>query len=88
MTLEERKKQSKIFYDKIHALGVEKFSYYSLINNYGYTFIYNNIKYDLRHVLNVYGARVDMWDLYPNTNEKALESIKKLIIEYDKKIIL
>ena len=89
MTYKERQQKQQEIKKKLDALGVEKFCYYGLINNYGYTFIFNNIKYDFRHVLNVYGACVDMWDLYPSEKENDeskknhLEDIKKLIIEYD-----
>ena len=73
-------------------IGLENVDYYSLINNYGFHFQHNNVKYDLRHWLNVYGASVDYWGLYGRdlkTNEytsqqsfdtfdEAVEYLKKL----------
>ena len=44
-------------------VGCKNVQYYSLINNYGFRFTFENTKYDLRHWLNVYGASVDFWSL-------------------------
>lgn len=43
--------------------GCENVKSYMLINNYGYTFTKDNVKYDLRHWLNCYGADVNFWAL-------------------------
>ena len=34
-----------------------------LVNNYGYTFTKGDVKFDLRHWLNCYGADVNYWSL-------------------------
>ena len=34
-----------------------------LVNNYGYTFTKGDVKFDLRHWLNVYGEDVNYWSL-------------------------
>ena len=68
---------------------------YTLINNYGWAWNFNGYRYDLRHVLNVYGCEVDFWDLsiYDPASKKhiggkdsmsfdeAIEELKKLRVE-------
>lgn len=49
--------------EALKGLGFDSVKYYSLINNYGYTFISKGIKYDLRRWLNCYGCDVDYWSL-------------------------
>ena len=44
-------------------IGCEDIKYYALVNNDGLTFYKNNIKYDLRHVVNCYGADCDYYTL-------------------------
>ena len=45
---------------------------YTLVNNYGWTWDKDNIHYDLRHVLNVYGAECDLYDLSSRKGDKYL----------------
>ena len=71
------------FKEYLASKGVEDFKGYTLINNYGYTFKYKGVKYDLRHVLNVYGADVDWWDLTPKND--ALAVLVERIKMYDRK---
>lgn len=57
---------SKFVFNKEQELrnaGCENVDSYMLVNNYGYTFIKDGIKYDLRHWLNCYGADVNYWSL-------------------------
>lgn len=52
--------------------GCEKVDSYTLVNNSGYTFIKGDLKFDLRHLLNVYGEDVNYWSLdahHINTKE-------------------
>lgn len=49
--------------DELRNAGCENVDGYMLVNNYGYTFTKGDIKYDLRHWLNCYGADVDYWSL-------------------------
>ena len=48
---------------KLQELGFEEVKWYGLINNDGYTFKKNDIKYDLRHWVNCFGAEVNFWSL-------------------------
>ena len=74
-------KYYKEFKKQLENYGVTNFDYYSLINNYGYHFVYKGIRYDYRHILNVYGADVDFWELTPKNDE--LEAVCELIREFD-----
>lgn len=67
--------------------GCENIEYYMLVNNDGFKFFKNDIKYDLRHVVNCYGADCDYYALHAlteginlyitfNSFEKALNYIK------------
>lgn len=69
----------------LEAAGAQEVKPYTLINNEGYTFTKDGIKYDLRHWLNIYGAEVDFWSVGGNRTEKeagtfedAIEIIKEL----------
>ena len=54
-----------VFYKEqdLRNAGCENVNSYMLVNNYGYTFTKGDVKFDLRHWLNVYGADVDYWSL-------------------------
>ena len=57
---------SKFVFNKEQELrnaGCENVDSYMLVNNYGYTFTKGDVKFDLRHWLNVYGEDVDYWSL-------------------------
>ena len=43
--------------------GATAIKFYMLINNYGYTFIKNGIKYDLRFWANCYGCALNHWSI-------------------------
>ena len=43
--------------------GATDIQYEPLINNYFINFIYNNKKYTIEHILNVYGVSTDFWEL-------------------------
>lgn len=71
--------------NKLKELKLENLEQYSLINNYGFKFTINGLKYDLRHVLNVYGAETDFWTLANkdkkigfDTFEEVLEALKEM----------
>ncbi len=49
--------------EMLERFGCKEIEYDSLINNYYIKFIYNKKKYIIEHILNVYGAEVDMWEL-------------------------
>lgn len=84
MTLSERQKKRADLYRKLEAMGLSEISSYMLVNNYGYTFKYKGVLYDLRHWLNCYGADVDYWSLYPCNTE--LDRAKALLIKYDEEV--
>ena len=42
---------------------------YQLVNNHGYYINYKGHRFDLRHWLNVYGERVDFWNMWSNTTD-------------------
>lgn len=68
---------------------------YTLINNYGWAWESQGLRYDLRHVLNVYGCETNYWDLdiYNKVEKKyaggkhsmsfdeAIEYLKELRVE-------
>ena len=83
MTFEERQAKREEIKKQLEALGVKEFSYYALINNYGYHFNYKEIRYDFRHWLNCYGADVDYWSISPKAEAKEFETITQLILQYD-----
>ena len=47
----------------LEQAGCENVEIYMLVNNYGYTFTKGDVKFDLRHWLNCYGAEVNYWSL-------------------------
>ena len=80
-----------------NAMGFKNFKWYSLINNYGYSFDYLDDHFDLRHWLNCYGENVDYWTIYTRelgnlTSEgikkfygEELQQLIKFIINEDEK---
>lgn len=86
MTRDEREKKRAELYKKLEVMGIRDFSYYSLVNNYGYTFSYKGVKYDSRHWLNCYGSSCDFWQLDQGNIE--LDRATALIIKYDREGIL
>ena len=67
----------------LKSVGCKDIERYTLINNYGYSFIKDGVKYDLRNWLNCYGEAVDYWELSKvekcfDTFKEAVEFIKSL----------
>lgn len=50
-------------------MGCENIEHYTLVNNTGYTFTRTDIKYDVRHWRNCYGAELDIWNCMPLNEE-------------------
>ena len=44
-------------------VGAKSVKPYFLVNNAGYTFEKNGLKFDLRHFTNIYGAEVNYWGI-------------------------
>ena len=63
----------------IEKHGGEDIKSYCLVNNHGYTFNLNGVKCDLRHWLNVYGARCDFWAIHTTGDKHADEQTKAII---------
>lgn len=61
----------------IEFLGGYEIEYYSLVNNYGFTFYIFNTKIDLRRWRNVYGVETDFWACMQCKNTPLDKSIKK-----------
>lgn len=40
---------------------------FPLINNYGWEWKYNDIVYNIRHILNVYGCETNYWTYYDSS---------------------
>lgn len=51
-----------------NALGVEV-EWFGLINNYGFIFTKNNLKYQITHRIMSYGCECDTWDLLDITTQ-------------------
>lgn len=49
----------------LEKYGAENIKSYCLINNYGYTFKINGVKYDIRFWENCYGAYIGKWSVMP-----------------------
>ena len=49
--------------EMLKSVGCENIKWYALVNNDGYTFIKNGVKFDLRHILNVYEAECNYYTL-------------------------
>lgn len=61
----------------LKSIGCKDINRYDLVNNYGYTFTKDGVKYDLRHWLNCYGEAVDYWEL--SKVEKCFDTFKDVI---------
>ena len=55
--------------------GCTNVKYYALINNDGYTFVKNGVRYDVRHWLNCYGADVDYWSIHNLDEPRYIPSV-------------
>jgi hypothetical protein len=60
---------------KLIDFGASKIEYHQLVNNYHIKFIYNNKRYVIAHILNVYGESVDYWEL----DDKVFENLDDLL---------
>ena len=56
--------------EALKVAGAENIEAYTLINNHGFTFTKKGAKYDLRHILNVYGAKCDFWEIIAENKHK------------------
>lgn len=64
-------KESKTLTD----FGCEDVEYTNLVNNYFISFTYNQKRYTAEHILSVYGASVDFWEL----SDKAFNTLPELL---------
>lgn len=69
---------------KLESVGCINVTPYVLINNSGFIFDKDGVRYDLIHWQNVYGERVDCWDLDIvnkefDTFDEAIKYIKKYL---------
>ena len=51
----------------LEKYGATEIERYSLINNYGYRFKIDGIKYDIRFWANCYGAELNVWRIHSQT---------------------
>ena len=62
--------------------GAYDIKHYLLINNSGFIFYLNGIKYDLRHYRNIYGADVNYYAvLHYDKNDKNADTLRKITNE-------
>lgn len=72
----------------LEDFGCKEIKYDSLVNNYYIKFTYNKKEYTIEHILNVYGAEVDMWELCGSAREtfSTLEELLNHIKREEKKM--
>ena len=63
----------------IEAHGGENIKGYSLISNYGYTFILKGLKCDLRYWANCYGVALNYWRIHTTGEQKANDEQRAII---------
>jgi hypothetical protein len=79
-----------MWYEKEEQLlkefGCEGIEYSSLVNNYFYKFTYKGKKFTIEHMLNVYGAEVDFWELCKEEDNKIYKTFNTLkeLLDYIK----
>lgn len=56
--------------------GASKIEYNQLVNNYYIDFTYNNKRYSIGHILNIYGEDVDYWEL----GDLVFEELKDVLV--------
>ena len=61
--------------------GATEIEQYSLINNWGYTYVKNDIKYDSRFIANCYGAVCNWWETYSEDKEGQDKEFMKCITD-------
>lgn len=61
--------------------GCKDIEYTSLVNNYFISFTYKEKRFTIEHILNVYGAEVDYWEI--STPYQTFKTLKELL-EYIK----
>ena len=59
----------------LEKYGAEEIKSYCLISNYGYRFLINGIKYDIRFWENCYGAYIGRWEIMPASRTEEGEPI-------------
>lgn len=58
-------------------IGCEDIEYTSLVNNYYFSFTYKDRRYTIEHILNVYGAEVDFWEI--STPSQTFGTLEELL---------
>ena len=61
----------------LEAFGCEEIEYTNLVNNYFISFTYNESRFTIEHILNVYGASVDYWEL--STPYQTFSTLEELL---------
>lgn len=64
---------------RLKDLGCKDITLYNAVANYGYKFRKNNIKYDLRHILNDCGTQVDYYILNAVNVHKQFKSWEEVV---------
>ena len=57
--------------------GCEDIEYTNLVNNYFISFTYKEKRFTIEHILNVYGAEVDYWEL--STPHQTFSTLEELL---------
>ena len=63
--------------------GATNLNFYMLINNDGFNFELNGVKYDLRHFRNIYGASVNYFKIVSGINKDDANADELRRIEND-----
>ncbi len=58
----------------LEKYGATNIKYYSLVNNYGFTFEIDNEKFDVRYWANCYGVAINKWSVETYMVSKKLEN--------------
>ena len=63
--------------EMLERFGCKDIEYTSLVNNYFISFTYNESRFTIEHILNVYGASVDYWEL--STPYQTFSTLEELL---------
>ena len=69
--------ESDIAKEILSEYGCTNIQPYTLVNNSGLTFDYNEQHYDARHWRNVYGVSTNYWSIVGKKHDKILDRIEK-----------
>lgn len=61
----------------LETFGCKEIEYTNLVNNYFISFTYKEKRFTVEHILNVYGAVVDFWEL--STLSKTFSTLEELL---------